>query len=282
VIFGGGGLLQNRTSAFNLPYHLALPVVTRRRQRPLAAIGVGAGPIDGGVARWLVRHALVGVHPFTVRDEPSRQLLERLGVRARTTADLAFGLNPPSRVETDRVVVCLRPWSGERHLLPVSARRSATDEWLAPTAAAALDEIADRLGLPVHFVALQRDRDHALHEQVAGRMRATVSFAQPGVHDVLDEVGRGAIVISARYHGVVAATLAGRPSVAIGYDPKVEALAGDLEPVVRLVSWSRKGVASLPDAAVAVVMHADAVEEGRERLRARERGNDDAIDALLS
>src|SRR5436190_859884 len=51
MIFGGGGLLQNRTSTFNLPYHLALPVVARRRQRPLAAIGVGAGPIDGGVAR---------------------------------------------------------------------------------------------------------------------------------------------------------------------------------------------------------------------------------------
>src|SRR5438270_11888086 len=49
VIVGGGGLLQNSTSPFNLPYHLARPVVARLRTRPVAAIGIGAGPIDARV-----------------------------------------------------------------------------------------------------------------------------------------------------------------------------------------------------------------------------------------
>jgi len=283
VIFGGGGLLQNRTSAFNLPYHLARPVAARLRRRPVAAVGVGAGPINGRVARWLVHRGLAGVRPITVRDEPSRVLLEHIGVDARTTADLAFGLNPPSRVEADRVVVCLRPWSAQRHLLPVGIRRpSATDEWFVPAVATALDEVAGRVGLPVHFVALQQDRDHELHEQVGSRMRSTVSFSTPGVHDVLEEVARGAIVISTRYHGIVAATLAGRPSIGIGYDPKVDALAHDLEPAARVVPWTRRGVASLPAAACAVVTLGDDAVEGLERLQARERGNDDAIDELLN
>lgn len=282
VIFGGGGLLQNRTSAFNLPFHLARPVVARRCHTPVAAIGVGAGPIDGRVAHWLVRHGLVGVRPFTVRDDPSRRLLQQLGIDARTTADLVFGLNPPSRVEGDRVVVCLRPWSTDRQLLPVAARRPTTDEWFVAGAAHALDELAGRVGLPVQFVALQRDRDQALHEEVAGRMRSTVSCSTPTVHDVLAELASGAIVVSTRYHGVVGAALAGRPSVAIGYDPKVEALAHDLGPATRLVPWSADGIASLPEVACDVVTRADEAIEGRERLRARERGNDDALDDLLT
>src|SRR5213594_2982087 len=53
VIVGGGGLLQDSTSPFNLPYHLARPVVARLRGRPVGAIGIGAGPLDGAVARWL-------------------------------------------------------------------------------------------------------------------------------------------------------------------------------------------------------------------------------------
>jgi len=282
TVFGGGGLLQNRTSAFNLPYHLARPAMARLGRRSVAAIGVGAGPINGHVAPWLVRHGLAEVRPFTVRDEFSRRQLERFGVEARTTADLAFGLDPPSRVETDRVVACLRPWSSDRRLLPVGARHPATDEWFVGSAARALDEVAGRLELPVHFVALQRDRDHPLHEQVGRRMRAAVSFATPTVHDVLDEVAHGAVVVSARYHGIVAAALAGRPSVAIGYDPKVEALAHDLGSSTRVVPWSPDGVASVPDLACEVTARADDALEGRERMRARERGNDDALDELLS
>ena len=282
VIFGGGGLLQNRTSAFNVPYHLARPVVARMRQRRLAGIGLGVGPLDGVVADRLVRVGLATARPITVRDERSFLRLRRLGIDSVATADLAFGLDPPVTVAGDRVVVCLRPWSAQRRLLPVGARTPATDEWFAEHAATALDDVANRLGLPVHFVALQRDRDHPLHERIAGHMHASVSFATPGVHDVLDEIACGAVVVSMRYHGVVGAALAGRPSIAIGYDPKVEALAHDLGAAVHLVPWSARGLAGVPDAASSVSTRAEAAVEARERMRARERGNDTAIDQLLT
>jgi polysaccharide pyruvyl transferase CsaB len=282
VVFGGGGLVQNRTSAFNLPYHLMRPVLSQVRQRPLAGIGLGVGPLRGVIADRLVRAGLRRAHPITVRDEASSRQLQRLGIDAVTTADLAFGLEPPTGTTADRVVVCLRPWSERRHRLPVRVQRPTTADSYVDEAAAALDGIACSAGLPVHFVALQGDRDHPLHEQVADRMRATVSFATPTVHDVLDELARGALVVSMRYHGVVGAALAGRPSVAIGYDPKVEAVANDLGDAVRLVPWSAAGFASLPDAARAVITRMDAAIVGRERMRERDRGNDTAIDELLT
>ena len=282
VILGGGGLLQDTTSPWNLPYHLARPVVARRRGRRVAAIGIGAGPLDRGVGRWLVRRGLRDVRPITVRDDHSRDLLADVGIQARTTADLAFGLDPVAAGPADCLVACLRPWSGARHLLPAGIRRSNVPEWFVDEAAAALDRAATALGVPVHFVALQRDRDHRVHEQIAGRMHSTVTFATPNVRDVLREISRGAVVVSMRYHGIVGATLAGRPSVAIGYAPKVDALAVELGAASRLVPWSPRGLASVADAAQDVAPHSEDAQEGRELLRARERGNDDAIDELLS
>ena len=282
VIFGGGGLLQDETSPFNLPYHLARPVSGRLTNRPVAGIGLGAGALNRGVARWLVRAGLRNVHPITVRDDESRSLLQSLHIEARTTADLVFGLDPPRGVKPDRLVVCLRPWSGKRHIRPVGARTAESPEWMVEAAARALDEASTAIGVPVHFVALQRDRDHALHEAVAARMRASVTFATPTVHEVIDEVGRGAVVVSMRYHGVVCAALSGRPSVAIGYSPKVDSLVGDLGTPSRLVAWSPAGVMSIGAAVRDVIGHDADVVEARERLRARERGNDDAIDELLA
>src|SRR5437763_7457099 len=257
VVLCGGGLLQYTTSPFNLPYHLARPVVARRRHRRGAAIGIGAGPLDRRVARWLVRRGLRGVRPITVRDDHSRGLLHNLGLEARTTADLAFGLDPDPGREADALVACLRPWSGARHLLPAGLRGTSTPDWLVDEAATALDGAATALGLPVHFVALQRDRDHRLHEAIAGRMKSTVTFATPTIHDVVSEISRGVVVVSMRYHGVVSATLAGRPSVGIGYSPKVDALAGELGAASRLVPWSRHGIASIAGAVRDVAPHGD-------------------------
>ena len=282
VVVGGGGLLQDSTSPFNVPYHLARPVAAALRGCPVAAIGVGAGPIDSRTAGWLVRRGMRSVHPITVRDDDSRLVLQRLGIAGRTTADLAFGLQPSLEARTDRLVACLRPWSGKRHIRPVGARAAESPEWLVDAAARALDEASTAIGLPVHFVALQRDRDHPLHEAVAARMRAGVTFATPTVHEVVDEIGRGAVVVSMRYHGVVCAALSGRPTVAVGYSPKVDSLVGDLGTSSCLVAWSPAGVASIGAVVPEVIgRDADAVE-ARERLRAREHGNDDAIDELLA
>lgn len=284
VILGGGGLLQDSTSPFNVPYHLARPLVARLRHRPVGAVGIGAGPLEHAATRWMVRHGLHRVHPITVRDEPSRALLARLGIAATATADLAFGLDPPSRVETHCLVACLRPWSAGRHLLPagVRARRTETPDWFVAGAARALDDAAAGLGLPVRFVALQRDRDHPLHEAVAARMRTPVSLVTPGVGDVLDEIARGAVVVSMRYHGVVGATLAGRPTVAIGYSPKVDALAGELGAAAQVVPWSAEGMAAVAGAASRVAGRDGDAVTARHELQERERGNDAAIDELLT
>ena len=281
VVFGGGGLLQDETSPFNLPYHLGRTLLAALRRTPWAGVGLGAGRLDTALGRGLVRTALRRAVAVSVRDRESAELLQGLGLAAPVVAaDLALSLPPPEVEARDRLVVCLRPWAGRRGRLPAAARArvAGTPEHLLQATARALDECASTTGLAVHLVALQPDRDGPLHEAIAARMAAPATTATPGVHNVVAEVATGRAVVAMRYHGGIAAALGGRPSVLVGYSPKVDALARDLE--VPLLRWSADGPSGLASA-VHSALGTD-VRPAVARLRERERGNDEVLDRLLS
>lgn len=302
VVFGGGGLVQDETSPLNLPFHLSRLSVARSCDTPFAAVGLGVDGLRTRLGRRLVRHGLRDMVACSVRDQRSADILSQLGVaNPRVAADLAVGLPAPGvasaraaaggqtahgkeAVAEGRLVVSLRPWAGRRGLLPASlrARRGdPTGEPLIAALAAGIDEAADRTGLPVRFVALQADRDDPFHRRVAAYLRTEASFATPRLADLAAEFAPARAVVAMRYHAGILATLAGVPSVLIGYAPKVEALAGDLGAGARLLSWDPETLRSLPDALDAVADHGPAVVDARDRLRYRDAGNDAALDALL-
>jgi polysaccharide pyruvyl transferase CsaB len=281
TILGGGGLLQDETSTLNLDLHLSPVVAARLRREPVAGVGLGAGPLGTRSGRLRVRAALRGV-PLAVRDEGSAHVLASIGLpRPTVAADLALSLPPPGVAVDDRIVVCLRPWSGRRHRLPARFRRHRPDDAFAAGAARSLDDLSEATGLPVHFVAFDAPKDHPLHEQVAARMRSTYTLTCPNVGDVLAEVAASWLVVSMRYHGGMAAVLAGRPAVLVGYSSKVDALAAELGPGAAGLRWSPTGLGDLVTPARAVLDHADEVVAARGRLAERERGNGRVLDALL-
>jgi polysaccharide pyruvyl transferase CsaB len=285
LAFGGGGLLQDETSGLNLPYHLSRLMLARMRGVPAAVVGVGAGVLATQAGRAQVRAALRGVRAVSVRDAESADLLEGLGLaRPVLAADLALSLPQPDVEPADRMVVSLRPWAGTRSAVPVALRwESGLDnEWFAEAMAAALDTTARSTGLPTHFVAFQRDRDDRLHQLVADRMTTPTSLSCPGLHGVVDELAASRVVIGMRYHAGIAAVLAGRPSVLISYSDKVSSLARDVGRGAVGLTWRPDDVAQIPKAVDEVLDAADAVAEARERLRERERGNDEVIDRLLA
>ena len=284
LVFGGGGLLQDETSALNLPYHLSRLAVARARGVPAAVVGVGAGLLTTAAGRLQVRTALRGVTGISVRDSASADLLQSIGLdRPVLAADLALSLPLPAVQPVDRTVVSLRPWSEGRSALPVALRwhSDLDNEWFAEAMAAALDTTARSSGLPTHFVAFQRDRDDRLHQMIADRMTTPTSLACPDVHGVVDEVAASRVVIAMRYHAGIAAVLAGRPAVLISYSDKVSALAGDVGPGAVGLTWQPEDVAQIPKAVDEVLDGAPGVEEARDRLRERERGNDEILDRLL-
>lgn len=285
VLLGGGGLLQDETSPFNLPFHLGRALLAAGLHRPLAGIGLGAGPLGRRGSRRLVGAVLTRSVAVSVRDAASQRLLADVGVGATLAADLAVSLPRPQVHVDDRLAVSLRPWTGGGGALPIAIgrRRPVSDNpaWFAPAMAAALDTAAAATGLGVHFVALQGDRDDAVHRQVAARMRQPATFAVPDVHTVVAEVAACQAVVAMRYHAGIAALLGGRPAVLVGYSPKVGSLASEVAGGMVDLSWESRSLPELPTALDHVLDKGEAVVEGCERLRMRERANDEVIDRLV-
>lgn len=281
TVLGGGGLLQDETSTLNLDLHLSPVVAARLRREPVVGVGLGAGRLETRSGRFRVRKMLAGV-PVAVRDADSADLLAEIGLsRPAVAADLAVSLPRPTSAAADRIVVCLRPWSGHRHRLPARFRRHRPDDAFVAGAAAGLDELASSTGLPVHLVAFDAPKDDPLHRAIADRMWHTPSLTCPDVVTVLEEVAASRLVVAMRYHGGMAAVLAGRPAVLIGYSPKVDALAGDLGRGAVSLRHDRVGLGGLAEAAGSVLDRGDDVDAARSRLIERERGNGRVLDLLL-
>ena len=288
VVLGGGGLVQDETSPWNTPYHLSRLWAGRAWGTPLAAVGLGAGPLDTRLAQALTRVTLAPLRCLTTRDPASARVLERLGIGPATVAgDLALALPVPDVAVGERLVVSLRPWRARRRRLPVAVAggRAAVPGWFAAGVASALDAAAVATGLEVRFVALQGERDGPLHDQVADRMRTSATACRPGLDGVVDEVARGRVVVAMRYHALVAALLGGRPGVALGYSPKVAALAGDVGPGAACLDWSPGGLArlagSVERAATGEARAAAVMTTARDRLRSREQANGAALARAL-
>lgn len=281
TVLGGGGLLQDETSTLNLDLHLMPVVAARLRREPVCGVGLGAGRLSTRSGRARVRSVLAGV-PIAVRDDGSADLLESVGLpRPVVAADLCLSLPAPSVGVEDRIVVCLRPWSGRRHRLPARFRRHSVDESFVAGAARSLDALSASLDLPVHFVAFDAPKDGPLHRAVADRMSATTSLTCPNVSSVLSEVAASRLVVSMRYHGGMAAVLGGRPSVLVGYSSKVDSLAADIGAGSVGVRFSADGLGDLTGVAAQVLDRGADVGAARERLAERERGNGLVLDRMV-
>jgi polysaccharide pyruvyl transferase CsaB len=283
VVFGGGGLLQDESSALNLPYHLSRVWAAAARRTPVVGLGLGAGRLETRAGRALVRATLRRA-ALSVRDAPSADLLCSLGLaRPVVAADLALELPDVELAPQDRLVVCLRPWSGGRGGLRPAERAAGgqvAPEPVLQATARALDQAAAATGLTPHLVALQADRDGPLHDAVADRMTSTATTARPDLDQLPGEVASGRVTAAMRYHGGLCAVLAGRPAVLIGYSPKVDALAGELGDGGRLLPWQPGGPSGLPEAVQAVLGHDDAVAAARAALRARGRRHEQVLERL--
>jgi polysaccharide pyruvyl transferase WcaK-like protein len=112
-------------------------------------------------------------------------------------------------------------------------------------------------------------------------VQAPVEVLEPGAMEVPAVIGRGRVVVAMRYHAGVAAALACRPVVLLGYSPKVGGLGADLD--ARTLPWDLPHPGDLAAAAVdALARPADLLAERLATMREREAGNREVLERLLS
>lgn len=225
VVSGGGGLLQERTSRRSLLYYAGMLLWARFLGVPRVVYAQGIGPLWRRSSLWLTRLALQGASIW-VRDEPSKQVLEALGLAGvQVTADPVFAAPlPPEDEERGNgagpLAVVLRPGTAlggfdqDRALLQ------------------AIVHEAQARGVPVRLVPMQPAAERGWAERLARVVPGVQVAAVPGEADGLQgwlRLFRGfRAVASARYHGLVFGALMGKPLLALAVDPKLNHLAREL------------------------------------------------------
>ena len=113
VIFGGGGIFQDRTSVKSCAWYWGIVRLARLMGAEVSALGQSVGPLESGLSRLLSGNALRACRVLHVRDDKSLRLSEALGCRnVIRGCDLVMTLKPESQltpVNRQKMLVNVRP-----------------------------------------------------------------------------------------------------------------------------------------------------------------------------
>ena len=245
LLSGGGGLLQDRTSARNLTYYLGLIRLARMMGKRVVVFNQSVGPLspEGGER---VRRALAGPASrvqVIVRDRGSLDTLARLGLSARLGGDPALLLEPSPRLGRDAGSVVIAPRGDVAPSLP------------------ALREVTGKLraqGRRVTALSFMPEHDDAACYSLGADQ--VISTRDPQV--ALDTIAASGYVVGVRLHAVILAAAAGVPFAGVAYDPKVQGFCDDLQAQVHPVT---------PDPALLTRHAAERTQPNWEAARAMKR-----------
>jgi polysaccharide pyruvyl transferase CsaB len=200
-VLGGGGLLQDKTSGRSLTYYMGLVFLALAARRPVFLYSIGVETVQRPFSKWLLRTLLSSRRvKITVRDQKSADTLAKIGITEKTIyvhQDPVFSL--PVSV----------PEKNNSHELK---RALFIPRFPAPTRGlSTYNEIRffleGRLGLAV---------DEALFEPSTEKKMRPTAVGIERLDQMVELLASCDLVVSARYHGLVLAALAGRPFIGVG------------------------------------------------------------------
>ncbi|MDQ3929528.1 MAG: polysaccharide pyruvyl transferase family protein, partial [Chloroflexota bacterium] len=254
LVLGGGGLIQDSSSVYNLPLYAFYVALARLRGLPVFGWGLGVGPLHTRLGRLLARFIFRSSRYFSVRDAESARVLRAAGVRkdeVRVSADPAFLIEPaePGDVPSSkpRIVFCVRhrlhdaPGLNLRYLLPVSVRHrlkleglpgEEEDREFAHAVARGVRCCVEEFGARVVLLPFWLERDDEVLREVEcealllGVPGTEISWAEVRhtPSDLAGYISRADLLVSMRLHALVFGAAAGVPGMALSYVPKMRAL----------------------------------------------------------
>jgi polysaccharide pyruvyl transferase CsaB len=240
LVVGAGSLIHDRFGLYAL-----LPVIddifiAKLFKKKIFLYGLGVGPLDRRLERWLAGLALRQADILTIRNQTSVSTVESLGVpsdKIQLVADPVF-LLPAFPMSEQRNPLSALPRGTVKYVGVFMCRPPEYSEErmriYCQQVAAALDEI-HRL-FHVHFVFLPMSTYYLQDDRVASFM-VTSNMASSDAATVVDSpippeemkwlTGQMDYNIAQRFHAAIFSCAQGVPFVALPYDPKVRGLLND-------------------------------------------------------
>ena len=252
LIYGGGDLVNG-----NIP-STTLLILAKIFGLPVILIGVGVVFPTSSIGRLITKLALNLVDEISVRDEKSRQYLERLGItkpKIYNTSDLVFTLNPMFSLKESRandLINQLNRLKDKKLLVGVNVRPydqmyseycTWNTEKIIRIFANVCDALIETYGAEIVFIPMvTKDKTYPYHmnllsddevgkkivEIMKHKNKAHIIADYQTLEDLLTLLSTVDILISMRLHPILLASLVNTPSIAIAYAPKVEVFMKEL------------------------------------------------------
>ncbi len=226
LVSGGGGLLQNSTSARSLMYYLTVLKAARFARTPYVIFAQGVGPLRGWLARWGTAFWARRAVAITVRDEASVQLLQEIGIpveRIELTADPALTLQPPPPEQVQEVLGSAGI-TEDRPLLGLAVRQWKDQQMAVEGMAEAARRAVDELDVQPIALPFQPAQDLEVCRSLAAMIPGCVVLDAPlRPAELMAVVGRLDMLLAMRLHALIFAAAQAVPAVGLVYDPKIRA-----------------------------------------------------------
>jgi len=267
LICPGGSLLQNRSSNRSLLYYLSIINAFVHSGSPVMMLNQGLGPIRGESWQKRTRDALSRLTCFSARD--------------RRSALWAAESVPPDRrlLTSDAVFAAIPNWEYE----PAEDERW---EYLFVVRAQAGSALLSSPQFPPegrYLVAVLQEDEWRRPRRIEhlGRRLDRESLGLLDAAGFVSRLRQCEVVVSERYHGLVAALIAGVPFVGVGDDPKISSFCSECAmPVCTAAPVTLRALQELKREASAG-FRAQAFAERVSDFAARHRRQRELVGALL-
>ncbi len=208
LLFGGGNLLQDRTSTHSLLYYTHILHMAKRQNMKILVYANGIGPLGGKRNLERAKAALMLADEISLRDPDSFAFVN------------AIAYEKPVRLTFDPAILTEKgdfPIPCERYFV-IAPKKSSSD--FAEALVGTIRALAQKTGMTPVFVSMYERQDEELAESVA--LRTGGILVRPkSAGEYITLFSSAKLVISSRLHGLVYATAAACPMMGYADDPKI-------------------------------------------------------------
>ncbi|MBD2777419.1 polysaccharide pyruvyl transferase CsaB [Iningainema tapete] len=233
LVWGGGSLIQDATSAASPLYYTSIMALAQRLGLKTVAWAQGIGPLKRPVTKWLARQTFGGCTKVSVRDRASAAILSEWRIPYIQAPDPVWALEAKPvpglwDLPAPRVAVTLRT-----HPLLTETRLAHLTR--------ALVDFQKATQTFILLLPFQKSEDLNIAQAIQPQLKDVSSIMCLEEPQLLKGVFRGVeMAIGMRLHSLIMAASEGCRCFALSYDPKVNRLMEDVD----MPGWD---LATLPD-----------------------------------
>ena len=236
-ISGGGGLLQDSTGkGWSILYYLGLILLAKIVKVPVMVYAQGIGPVNKKINKLLIKWILNKVDLITVRDDPSKKILNNLGV---SRPSIYVNSDPVFLLKQKNINYLINNYPSiqelinldDRPIIGISVREHKNNgSDLKKILAQAADYLIENYKAKIIFLPFKFDEDVQSSEKILSLMKnkADILKIKLEPEELLSVLSRFSLVVGVRLHSIIFSSMANIPFIAFNYDPKVKHFVEDL------------------------------------------------------